>query len=148
MKRSALLVSVAVLGGCTFTSDAFRKELEWKDQEIHDYRFVYTKSCFCGFDGPNPALITVRNDEVAKVEYIIPPSTPKGPVPTNGYPSIKALFAIIADARARGADKLDIDYDETYAFPRSVRIDYEKNTTDDEVEYKVENFTLLSAGQQ
>jgi hypothetical protein len=134
-----------LLSGCNFTSDALDKEREWKSQEIHDYRFVYTVSCFCGFTGPNPAVITVIDDEVVKVEYLAP-SQNGGTVSTNGYPTIDGIFALLAAARARNPDKIDVDYDSQYGFPRSIEIDYVKNAADDEIEYKVENFTILTSG--
>ena len=144
MKLSAMLVIILLFTGCDFTTDALQKEREWKSKEIHDYRFVYTVACFCGFTGPNPALITVHNDEVTKVEYLAP--SQNGPAPTAGYPSIDGLFALIAKARSDGADKLDVDYDGTYSFPKVINIDYEKHAVDDEVGYRVENFTVLSSG--
>jgi len=146
MKRSSLIAGVVLLGGCNFTSEPFRREEQWRRQAIHDYRFVYTKLCFCGFDGPNPAFITVHNDVVTKVEN--PISSVSGGVSTAGYPTIDGIFAIIAKARSQGADDLDVKYDNTYAFPKSIKIDYDRHGVDDEVEYKIENFTVLSAGQQ
>jgi hypothetical protein len=44
----------------------------------------------------------------------------------------------------RGAATVDVDYDEAYAFPRTIYIDQSKNVIDEEVQYKVENFTTLS----
>jgi uncharacterized protein DUF6174 len=146
MKRSSFVIGVMLLGGCDFTSESLRKEQEWKAQEIHDYSFVYTRLCFCGFDGPNPAVITVHNDVVTKV--VNPISSVSGGVSTVGYPTIDAVFAIIANAKSHGADEIDVRYDNTYAFPKSIKIDYERHAVDDEVEYRIENFTVLSAGQE
>lgn len=146
MKRSVLLICMALLSGCDFTSEALQKEREWKAQEIHDYSFLYTVSCFCGFNRPNPALITVHNDMVTKVED--PLSSISGGVSTVGYPTIDGVFALIAEVRSRKPDRLDVKYDRAYDFPKTVQIDYQERAVDDEIEYKVENFTPLSAGQQ
>jgi hypothetical protein len=146
MKRSSFAIGVMLLCGCDFTSEPLRREREWKSQEIHDYSFVYTQLCFCGFNGPNPAVITVHNDVVTKVEN--PISSVSGGVPITGYPTIDGIFAIIANAKSHGADELDVKYDNTYAFPKSIKIDYERHAVDDEVEYRIENFTVLSAGPE
>ena len=41
---------------------------------------------------------------------------------------------------------IHVDYDDSYDFPKLISIDYFKNAADDEIEYKVENFTILTSG--
>ena len=142
MRRNAWLFGVVLLAACDSVLESVRQEEKWKEQQIHDYQFVYRELCFCGFTGPNPALVTVHNDQVVKVEN--PISSISGGVPTNGYPTVDSLFARIASAKVRGAATVEVSYDDRYAFPKSIFIDDETNTADDEVTYKIENFVTLS----
>ena len=146
MKISKLWpAALVLLIGCDSALESLRREELWKVQEIHDYQFTYTVSCFCGFLGPNPALITVHNDVVTKVEYVNPLS---GSYATAGYPTIDSLFARITRASAEGAKTVKVDYDDAYEFPKSIFIDHDEHTADDEVSFKVENFITLSADQE
>jgi hypothetical protein len=70
-----------------------------------------------------------------------------GSYATAGYPTIDSLFARVTRANAEGAHSVKVDYDETYQFPKTIFIDHRENTADDEVGFKVENFTILSESQ-
>ena len=143
MRSRIWLAAIVLLTGCDSVVESLRRQELWKVQEIHDYRFVYTVGCFCGFTGPNPAVITVHNDLVTKVEYV-----GGGSYAVAGYPTIDSLFARITRAGGEGAKTVRVDYDETYEFPKSIFIDRDEHTADDEISYKVENFITLSANQE
>ena len=144
--RRLMLVGVLAIAACDSPVES-REEAElWAALDIRNYEFVYFVGCFCGFTGPNPAKLTVRNGVVVKVEAtgnsILPPSTP----PAASYPTIDSLFAIIERERAANPATLDVDYDETYHFPKSIAIDRVERTADDEVTYTVQSFVPSSAG--
>ena len=70
MKRGLWMVLFAGVTGCdSIMASEVEQEL-WNALEIRNYQFTYTVSCFCGFVGPNPALITVQNGAVTRVEYL------------------------------------------------------------------------------
>ena len=140
---------IVLLAGLTSCDSVLESQLErelWTGLEIRDYQFTYTVSCFCGFVGPNPALITVRGGAVTRVEYL-PGAPSQGTFSTQGYPTVDSLFAIIDRAQHRDPAKLDLDFDDTYHFPKSIAIDYAKNTADDEVTYVAADFKLLATAQ-
>ena len=146
MKRKLWMVLLAGVTGCdSIVASEVEQEL-WNALEIRNYQFTHTVSCFCGFVGPNPALITVQNGVVTRVEYL-PGSGGQGSYPTQGYPTIDSLFAIIDRVQARDPADLDVDFDDTYHFPRTIAVDYAKNAVDDEVTYAASGFKLLASPQ-
>ena len=127
--------------GCDSTVESQQQQELWNALGITNYSFVYTVSCFCGFNGPNPALITVHDGVVTKVE-----PAPGGAVvpitgPITAYPTIDSLFAIAARAKAQNPAIFNITYDPTYHFPRTIEVDPVERVADDEISYRVDNFT-------
>lgn len=147
MKRALWVLLIAGLTACDTLVSSEREQELWNALEIRDYQFTYTVSCFCGFTGPNPAVITVRDGVATRVEYPIGSSQGSGSYPVQGYPTVDSLFARIERTKAKNPAELDVDFDETYHFPRSIDIDYMKNAIDDEISYSVTGFKVLSANQ-
>jgi hypothetical protein len=135
------MLGLLAVAGCDTIVESQSEEALWKALDIRDYQFVYSQACFCGFTGPNPAKLTVKNGVVVKVEATgtatLPPTTPAAAT----YPTIDSLFAIVEKARKAKPASLDIDFDPTYHYPTSIAIDPVKNAVDDEVTYRVESFT-------
>lgn len=129
---------------CENTFESHGQRELWEKQGIRDYQFEYFVSCFCAFTGPNPALITVRNGLVAKVENVNSAGPAAG---VNGWPTIDSLFVIIDRAGASRAALLDVDYDDTYHYPTSINIDLVERTADDEVTYRVQKFIPSNTAQ-
>ena len=139
------LVFVIALAACENSVESQLEQQQWADLGIRDYQFQYLVSCFCGFNGPNPALITVRDGSVTKVE----PAGGGAPVPgsLDKWPTIDSLFAIIARESAKNPDVLEVEYDDTYHYPKKIEIDHREMTADDEITYRVDKFIPLSASQ-
>ena len=131
MKRGLLVLVFAGLTGCDTLISSEREQELWNALEISDYQFTYTVACFCGFVGPNPAVITVRDGVVSKVEYPVGSTQGSGSFPVQGYPTVDSLFARIERVKDKNPAELDLDFDETYHYPRSIDIDYMKNAIDD-----------------
>lgn len=146
MKRRSLLGFLIVLIACDSTVESQLESQLWKELDIRSYQFEYTVACFCSFTGPNPALITVRQGQVTKVESA-DGTMPLPGVQTADYPTIDSLFALVERQRAAAPNVLKVEYDETYHFPKSIFIDPVDRIADDEVTYKVDHFTLLSPSQ-
>ena len=66
IRRLLVLASVALLG-CKSTVESGQQLAQWTALDIKSYTYTYSVGCFCGFNGPNPARITVRNGEVVSV---------------------------------------------------------------------------------
>jgi hypothetical protein len=145
IRRIGILFCVLLLAGC---ENAVESQLErelWQDLGIRSYQFEYMVSCFCGFTEPNPALITVQNGAVVKVE-----PADGGPAVTGSledWPTIDDLFSIISHASEGDPDVLDVEYDETYHYPTIIHIDPIERAADDEITYRVQRFTPLSPTQ-
>lgn len=143
MKRLAIAMVLA-LSAC---ESAVESELErelWESLAIRDYEFVYTVGCFCGFLGPNPAKLTVRNAIVVKVEAVGPAPLPATTPPAATHPTVDSLFAVVERARREDPASLTIEYDETYHFPRLIALDPVAGVADDEVTFRVEQFRPLT----
>jgi hypothetical protein len=138
--RKTLLIALAAVLGCDNTVEPKRQQDLWKELGISNYSYVYSESCFCGFTGPNPARITVKNGVVVSVTATDAALTPfTGDI--SGYPTIDGLFTILKSAAAKNPATFDVSYDETYHFPRMIYIDPVQRTADDEVTYRAEQFT-------
>jgi len=134
---ASLLALAAV--GCSITEPSSRSAAErdlarnrqrWTSSGIHDYEFDYQMSCFCGPEATRPVHITVRQDAVASVVR----SDDGLSAGTNyaGWPSVTALFADIEARLDQGVDRITVDYDPTYGYPRSIVVDVAAMAADDE----------------
>jgi hypothetical protein len=143
--RKLWVVCVIALAACENSLESRIEKQQWEDLGIRDYQFQYLVSCFCGFNGPNPALITVRDGAVIKVE----PVGGGAPVMASldKWPTIDSLFVVISRASVTNPDELDVEYDDTYHYPRKIEIDYREMTADDEITYSVDKFIPLSSSQ-
>lgn len=141
-RMAPFLLALVVLASCDSPFESPLEQRQWEALGIRDYEFVYTTLCFCGFRGPNPAKLTVRNGIVTKVEptggAALPPTTPAAAT----YPTIDSLFALLARTE-RSAVK-EAEFDDTYHYPRLISLDPIRNAIDDEVVYRVEGFVPLS----
>jgi hypothetical protein len=144
MRSRWLLAALALVIACDSTVESQLESQLWKELDIQNYQFQYTVSCFCGFTGPNPALITVRAGQVTKVEAVDSAAAGPVPGPPRTWPTVDSLFAVVERARLTNPAVLKVDYDETYHYPKSIYIDQADKVADDEVTYKVDHFTLLS----
>ncbi|HEX2723976.1 MAG TPA: DUF6174 domain-containing protein [Gemmatimonadaceae bacterium] len=139
-RKLSVLLGALVLAACDSPIESLDQQRLWSALEIRNYDFVYTVACFCAMTGPNPAKITVRNGLVVKAEptsgAVIPPVTTL----PGRYPTVDSLFAIIERARQANPAKLEVQYDETYHFPKVISLDPVEKAVDDEISYRVDSF--------
>ena len=144
MKKLLAVLGFLAIAGCDSAIESQSQQALWEALDIKDYEFVYSVSCFCGFNGPNPAKLTVRNGVVVKVEptgnAVLPPTTPAAAT----YPTVDSLFAIIERARLANPADIEIQYDATYHYPVIIGLDPVKNAVDDEITYRIESFSPSS----
>lgn len=108
----------------------------WQAQGPEDYRFTYTRQCFCPPQARGPFEVTVRDGKVETVTY-------KGegePMerPLSEYQTVEDLFAVLADAYDRGAASVRASYDAETGQPTEFFIDYDEQIADEEVGFTVE----------
>lgn len=114
----------------------------WQAQRPDDYRFTYTRNCFCPPQYRGPFEVTVRGGTVADVGY----EGEGEPVdrPLSEYETVDDLFALLGEAYDRDAARVDVTYDESTGQPTSIYIDYEEQMADEEVGFTVEPVQPLS----
>jgi len=132
------VLCLIALAGCESSVESQRERELWDDLGIRSYQYEYMVSCFCGQLGPNPALITVTDGVVTRVEPV--DGDPSFTGALTEYPTIDGLFEIISRARAGDPSVLTIEYDQTYHYPRLIFLDPAERAIDDEITHRVERF--------
>ena len=120
--------------------DTLDKHLaQWKKADIHSYRYVFQRSCFCMREFTKPVLITVDNDVVVEAKFADSKENLPNRLKDNRQP-INYLFAKIQDAIDRKAHSINVKYNEQYGFPTSISVDYDQRMADEELYLKASNF--------
>jgi hypothetical protein len=116
--------------------DANREK--WLARGSRDYSATVTKACFCGVTGP--VAIVVNADTITSATQV-----------SNGQAvdprvtvSVSQLFDFIARAIDDRAERLDVTYDDTLGFPRSVSYDGDSRVADDEISFTVTDVTPIA----
>lgn len=148
-KMLSLLWLLVILASCTLVEqrDDMARLAEhrqrWRSHHITDYRYRLQILCFCLPEIRQPVIIEVRNN----VTVSITAAESGAAVDLEHFKSldtIEKLFDLIEAAIAGKATRIDVMYDPTWGIPTRIRIDHLKNAVDDEVEYIVTEFTVLS----
>ena len=132
----ALLLSL-MLPACTTSPDDPGDELatnrrHWQSQRIADYQVQFRMSCFCVSDVTAPVVLQVRGGAIVSVTRVsdgvaVPQSKWEGI-----YYTVDQMFALIADAKAKGADEVRVSYDPLLRYPTTVFIDQSQRLADEE----------------
>lgn len=144
---AVLLVGIA---GCSITTATARSDAErelqrnrqrWAGAGIRDYEFDFRRICFCVPETTERVHIVVRNDVVTSVVRLRdgqPASTAM-----NAWPRVNELFDEIQLRIDQNAARLDVTYDPTLGYPRTVAADVVETMTDDEYWITAENLRRL-----
>lgn len=139
--RAALasLAALLVVAACRATSGPASELTEarerWRQNRPANYRLTLSVGCFCAFP-PQPIEIDVQGDSVI-ARRVRSTGAPLDPNLARSFPSVDGLFAIVAEARARNAQTLQVSYDPALGYPSTVFIDYRGAIADDEISYTV-----------
>ena len=137
-----------MLAGCDTITATQSDHALWNALEIKNYDFVYQVACFCAFQGPNPAKLSVRGGTIVKVSNA-DGSTFVGTLPSlSSYPTVDSLFVILENAQKNTPNAVTVQFDPTYHYPVSIAIDPSKNIADDEITYSIKSFTPVIGSQQ
>lgn len=114
----------------------------WNEQNIQNYRYTLSNSCFCIPEARGPVVITVQNGITTSITTTTgePVSNPEF---FERYKTIPKLFNVIADAIARRADNIDVQYNSALGYPTQISIDYSFQQADEELFLTIENFQEL-----
>jgi hypothetical protein len=137
----ALLLSLT-LPACTTSPDDPGDDLainrrHWQSQRVADYQIQFRMSCFCIPDATAPVVLQVRGGAIVSVTRVsdgvaVPPSRWKGI-----YYTVDQMFALIADAQAKGADEVRVAYDPLLRYPTTVFIDQSQRIADEERRFEM-----------
>ncbi|HLP92254.1 MAG TPA: DUF6174 domain-containing protein [Nostocaceae cyanobacterium] len=114
----------------------------WNRQNITNYRYTLTRSCFCAPEAREPVVVEVRNGQTVSVTSVATGQS-VDPELFKQYDTIPELFKVIQDAIAKKADRLDIQYEPKLGYPTQINIDYSFQIADEELFITVENFQAL-----
>ena len=140
-------VALAILVGWRFDSFQLGGQLQryrarWAARVPLAYRYTVRVGCFCPSELTQPVEVEVRDGAVAA---IVGAST-RQPVRASQFDDaapIEQLFVAIQRAIDQGADRVSVEYDPDFGYPRSIAIDYLRNAIDDEVTYTIEKFEVI-----
>lgn len=142
-----IVVAVAVLASCDLVEPeahgdgTLRAEIEhhralWESRAFRDHRFTLRRLCFCPPEVVEPVRVEVRQGRA--VDFRRLDGTPVDPSLHPFYPTVDGIYSILLDAVVRGADDVDVEWDDDFAVPRSAFIDYDVAMADEEVGFEVE----------
>jgi hypothetical protein len=113
---------------------------KWSGANMQSYRFELERECFC--PPPQAFIVTVTANEISAVTYKVS-GEPVSAENIRFLPTINGLFSIIDKAYADKADGVDVKYDGALGYPITTALDYDTQTADDEITYKVSKVTRL-----
>lgn len=147
--RLAAVGLVALLASCSITEpgrggdagELARNRQKWASAGLHDYEFDYQLSCFCAPETTEPVHVMVRGDQLASV------SRNRDGLPAlrqyGMWPTVPALFDDVQRLIDQKSDRLEVTYDPTYGYPRSIVVDVYLQAADDESSQTASNLRPL-----
>jgi Family of unknown function (DUF6174) len=144
----ALTVSLAGLTSCSITGTArsdeelelARNRQRWASANLHDYEYEFQRLCFCLPEATERVRIVVRRDVIASVVRLRdgqPAST------SFRWPRVDELFADVQQRLDQRTERLDVQYDPTFGYPRSIVVDIALMAADDEYSLTAGNLRRL-----
>ncbi len=141
---------VAGLTSCSITGTSARTEEElelarnrqrWASAAVHDYEFDFQRSCFCAPQATQLVHIVVRQDAIVSVVR-----TSDGQAASTSFtawPRVDELFLDVQQRLEQHIARLDVSYDPTFGYPRSIVADIALMAADDEYALTAENLRRL-----
>jgi hypothetical protein len=114
----------------------------WAAQRILDYQLTLSRSCFCSPEGAGLVVLTVLEGEPVQWQYFLSGDL-IAPEWRAVFPTVEGLFDFVEDAIDRGAESIEVRYDEDLGLPTTIRIDYRLAAVDEEIAYEVEKIIDL-----
>jgi hypothetical protein len=110
----------------------------WNQQNLSNYRYTLTNSCFCISEARGPVVIEVRNGKMTSITNAAT-NQPANPELFQKYDTIPKLFDLIGDAIAKEVDSLTVEYNPTLGYPTQINIDFSSQIADEELFLTIEN---------
>ncbi|AUB42817.1 hypothetical protein COO91_08963 [Nostoc flagelliforme CCNUN1] len=114
----------------------------WNQQNISNYSYELSNSCFCIGDARGPVVIEVRNGQTTSITSVATGQA-VNPEFFQNYNTIPKLFDVIQDAINRKAFSLNVRYNARFGYPTQIDIDYNSQIADEERYLTIENFKII-----
>jgi hypothetical protein len=111
---------------------------KWDKENIVNYEFTLTISCFCPQERVGPHLIKVVNDEIVSVNNL-----PYDPDIAGELMTIDQLFSYLRTVIDENPYKKTVEYNSVYGYPQFIYFDFNKNMVDEEIGYQVTGFKVI-----
>ena len=118
-----------------------RNRQRWASAAMHDYEFDFQRMCFCLTEATEAVHIVVRQDVIASV--VRTRDGQPASMRVVAWPRVDELFADVQQRLDQRAARLDVRYDATYGYPRSIVVDVAFGTADDEYSLTADNLRRL-----
>jgi hypothetical protein len=116
-----------------------RTQARWERSGVRDYDYVIAWHCFCIFGG-TPMTVHVRGGQFVGVDAVNPLSPPVHlDAPSH---TVDGLLALLAEAYAQNAARVDAEYDAQYGHPLSAYVDYHEQMADEETGWSISSFEV------
>lgn len=140
----APVTSCSITGTSARTDDELalaRNRQRWASSNTHDYEFDFQRLCFCPSEMTEQVRIVVRQDAIVSVARLRdgqPASTTFA-----AWPRVDELFADVQQRLEQRSERLDVQYDPTFGYPRSIVVDIALMAADDEYSMTAGNLRRL-----
>ena len=121
--------------------DLARNRQRWASAGLHDYEFDFQRSCFCLPQATQPVHIVVRRDAIVSVVRTSDGQSAIASV--TDWPRVEELFLDVQRRLEQPTERLDVSYDPTYGYPRSIVADIALMVADDEYALTAGNLRRL-----
>lgn len=111
----------------------------WGRKGPANYQYVITRSCECLPESAGPVTVVVREGQVDTRHYAS--GAPVDPQYDQLFTSVPGLFELIQQAVDLPAAGLAVRYNSQLGYPESIQIDWVAGAVDDEVSYRITDFT-------
>jgi hypothetical protein len=118
----------------------------WSAYGLKNYTIEQQRICFCRFPHGFVKLIIRDNKIIEGIDL------------TNGqlvpaeilqyYQTVDSLFAWIEEAKTLNPERLEIEYDSRYGFPKKISFDYSAGVADDELWIETQALQTLSGNAE
>ena len=118
-----------------------RRSQRWASARLHDYEFDFQRTCICGPDVTQQVHIVVRQDAIVSVAR----TSDGRPVTSSNtvWPRVDELFLDVEQRLEQRIERLDVSYDPTFGYPRSIVADIALMAADDEYAVTAGNLRRL-----
>ncbi len=146
VRRSALSLSLLVgLSACA--SDGLgpfelqSRRATWEAREPIGYEYDVAWSCFCLPEVTQTVTVVVMSGVVQRRFYTAT-GEDVDPQYASTFTTVEGLFDVLDEVARKDPDKLDIEFDADFGYPRRIVADIDTRMADDEFEIEITGFRV------